>query len=92
MIDHLVPLETLYARFDAFANGRMRGAGADEAHQAVVDRLAENRRVAEGYGWTSCALERAGGMGRLRCWGVPPSEYQRQMVPDWTTEAGTVSE
>ena len=92
MTDHLVSLDTLYERFDAFAEGRVRGSGADAAHDAVVARLAENRRRAEAYGWTSCALERVGGMGRLRGWGVPPSEQQRHPIPDWAPEAVEATE
>jgi hypothetical protein len=83
MTDHQVPLTTLYARFDAFAEGRAFGKGCWVAHEAVLDRLAENQRVAEGYGWTSCALERAGGTGPLQAWGVPPAEGQRHPIPDW---------
>ena len=83
MTDHVVTLATLYARFDAYAEGRARGKGCQEAHEAVLDRLADNQRVAEAYGWTSCALERTGGMGRLRAWGVPPAERQRHPIPDW---------
>jgi hypothetical protein len=80
--DYQVPLETLYARFDAIAKGRERGDGR-AAHEAVLDRLAANRRVAEAAGWTACALERAGGGGRLRLWGVAPSGEDREVVPDW---------
>lgn len=86
MMDRLVPLETLYARFDAYAEGRAHGKGGWAAHEAVLDRLAANRRVAEAYGWTSCALERAGGTGRLRAFGLPASECQRRLIPDWPFE------
>ena len=82
MVDHVVSRETLYARFDAFAENRAQG-GAWAAHEAVLDRLAANQRVAEAYGWTSCALERAGGTGRLSAWGVPPGECERYLIPDW---------
>ncbi|HEX5436632.1 MAG TPA: hypothetical protein VFW98_05715 [Gemmatimonadaceae bacterium] len=83
MTDRLIPLDTLYARFDAFAEGRAQGKGCWAAHEAVLDRLAANQRVAEAHGWTSCALECAGGTGQLRAWGVPPTEYQRRLLPDW---------
>ena len=81
MADHVVSRETLYARFDAFAENRAQG-GAWAAHEAVLDRLAANQRVAEAYGWTSCALERDGGLGRLRLFGVPPGDRLRAEVPD----------
>ena len=82
MSHHLTSLETLYTRFDAIAR---RGAPGDSssAHEAVQDRLAANRAVAETNGWTSFALERAGGVGRLRLWGVPPTREDREVVPDW---------
>jgi hypothetical protein len=94
MLDRLVPLETLYARFAAFAEGRAQGAGCWDAHEAVLDRLAANQRVAETYGWTACALERAGGTGQLRAWGVPPGERQRCLLPDWpfAPAAGTLAD
>ncbi len=86
MTDRLVSLETLYARFDAYAEGRAHGKGGWTAYEAVLDRLAENQRVAEAYGWTSCALERVGSTGALRAWGVPPGECQRHPIPDWPSE------
>ena len=63
---------------------RQRGAPGDSraAHEAVQDRLASNRAVAERNGWTSFSLERSGGMGPLRLWGVPPSREDRDIVPD----------
>jgi hypothetical protein len=85
MVDHVVSLETLYARFDAIATGRAPGSSL-AAHQAVLDRLAANQRVAERQGWTSCALERVAGMGRLRVWGIPPAGPGRRLIPDWPTE------
>jgi hypothetical protein len=83
MSHHLTSLDTLYSRFDAIAR---RGAPGDStaAHEAVQDRLAANRAVADRNGWTSLALERAGGTGRLRLWGVPPSREDREVVPDWS--------
>lgn len=83
MTDHLVSLTTLQARFDDYAEGRAHGRGCWAAHEAVLDRLADNQSVAEAYGWTSCALEREGGTGPLRAWGVPPAEGQRHPIPDW---------
>lgn len=82
MSDHHVSLDTLYARFDAIAR---RGApgNSQAAHDAVQVRLAANRTVAAANGWTSLSVERAGGMGRLRLWGVPPSREDREIVPDW---------
>lgn len=80
-----VTLDTLYARFDAIAEGRVP-SDRWNAHAAVLDRLAANRRTAERNGWTSCALERAGGMGRLTAWGLPPGSTQRHPIPDWSAE------
>lgn len=79
-------LDKLYARFDALSEGR---DGADRGwsiHAAILERLAANMREAEDRGWTSCALERAGGMGRLRAFGVNPGEPQRRVIPDWKFE------
>jgi hypothetical protein len=79
----LTSLETLYSRFDAIARC---GAPGDStaAHEAVQDRLAANRTIAHRHGWTSLALERSGGTGPLRLWGVPPSHEEREVVPDWS--------
>jgi hypothetical protein len=85
MTNHVVSRETLYARFDGFARGHAHG-GAWTAHEALLDRLAANQRAAEAYGWTSCALERAGGLGRLSAWGVPPGGVERHLIPDWLPE------
>jgi hypothetical protein len=87
MTNRLVSLETLYARFDAFARGRARGGHG--THEAVLERLTANQRVAEAAGWTSCALARAAGMGRLRAWGVPPGEGERRPIPDWSSDAAS---
>ena len=87
MGDHLVSREALYARFDACADGRGQ-SGAWSAHEALLDRLAINQRMAEVRGWTSCALERPGGMGRLGAWGVPPGDCERHPIPDWLAEPG----
>jgi hypothetical protein len=85
MADHVVSRETLYARFDAFAEGRQRG-GARSAYEALLDRVAANQRAAEAQAVQPCALERAGGMGRLRPWGVPPGHSERHVIPDWLPE------
>jgi hypothetical protein len=82
MSEPAVPLETLYARFDVIARWGAPG-NSQAAHEAVQDRLAANRAVAEANGWTSFSLERSGGVGRLRLWGVPPSREDREVVPDW---------
>ena len=79
-------LEKLYARFDALAEGRDVADRGWSVHEAILDRLAANMREATDRGWTSCALERAGGMGRLRAFGVQPSEPHRRVIPDWKYE------
>jgi hypothetical protein len=83
MSHHLTSLDTLYSRFDAIARSGAPG-NSTTAHEAVQDRLAANRAIADRNGWTSLALERAGGTGRLRLWGVPPSQADREVVPDWS--------
>lgn len=80
--DDFLALTTLHARFDALAEGRSVG-DSSAAHQAVLDRLAANWRLAEAAGWTDHALERLGGTGRLNLWGAPPSGQRRELVPDW---------
>ncbi len=76
-----ISLQTLYARFDSIARwGAPGSSGA--AHEAVQDRLAANRALAETNGWTSFSLERSGGVGPLRLWGVPPDAQDREVVPD----------
>jgi hypothetical protein len=89
MIDPYVPLRMLYAQCDA---ARRAHGGDDEweAYAAVLDRLAANRRIAEASGWTSCAIERDGDVGRFELFGVPPTSGLRTPVPDWS--AGTPSE
>ena len=77
-----MPLARLYERFDAAATGRESAFGVDR-HAAVVERLTTNRAYAEAAGWTACALERDGGMGRLRMIGVAPGGAGRSIVPDW---------
>lgn len=81
MSQHMVSLQTLYTRFDAIAR-RGEPGNSHAAHAAVQNRLAANRTVAETNGWTSFSLERSGGVGRLRLWGVPPSSEGREVVPD----------
>jgi len=76
-----LPLERLYARFDAIARGRAPGSSS-AAHQSVIERLASNQLRAEALGWTEFALERAGGSGRLVLRGTPPIGLDRELVPD----------
>src|SRR5687767_15424987 len=81
MSQHMVSLQTLYTRFDSIAR-RGEPGNSQAAHEALQDRLAANRAVAATNGWTSFSLERSGGVGRLRLWGVPPSREDREVVPD----------
>jgi len=81
MFDPDVPLQMLYAQCDAAR--RTHGDGEWQAHAAVLDRLAANRRIAEAAGWTSCAIERDGDAGRFELFGIPPSRSLRTAVPDW---------
>lgn len=80
-----LPLDRLYARFDAIARGRTHG-GSSAAHRAVFARLRSNRRRAEALGWTAFVLERAAGSGQLELRGTPPggrdSELVRDAIPD----------
>ena len=86
MSQHMVSLQTLYDRFDAIA--RRGGPGnSSAAHEALQDRLAANRAVAETNGWTSFSLERAGEVGHLRLWGLPPTGEGREVVPDSPSKA-----
>ena len=75
-------LEQLYARHTSISEGRADG-DSRLLHVAIIDRLAANQRIAEGEGWTSLALERIGGMGRLMLRGVPTGTDRREVVPDW---------
>ena len=75
-------LDVLYQRFDGIARGRARGDGR-RAFDDIRERLAANRVIAESRGWTRCALERLGGTGQLRLWGVPLARSDREIVPDW---------
>jgi hypothetical protein len=76
-----LPLERLYARFDAIARGRAHG-DSSAAHQSVIARLASNQHRAEALGWTDFVLERAGGSGRLELHGASPNGRNRTLVPD----------
>jgi len=76
-----LPLERLYARFDAIARGRAPG-NSSAAHQSVIERLAANQRRADALGWTEFVLERAGGSGRLELRGAPAPGRDRELVPD----------
>jgi hypothetical protein len=73
-----LPLERLYARFDAIGRGRDSSA----AHRSVIERLQANQRRAEALGWTGFVLERAGGTGRLALRGTPPGGSAPELVPD----------
>jgi hypothetical protein len=85
MTDPLESLESLQAR--AVARGESRvSSDAWAAHEAVLDRLAANVRVAESYGWTSCAIERVDGATRFSAWGVPPNRSERHPIPDWSRQ------
>ena len=83
-LEPLEPLESLQARVDARAESRVSSDGW-AAHEAVLDRLVANVRVAETYGWTSCAIERLDGATHFSAWGVPPGDCERHPIPDWST-------
>jgi hypothetical protein len=85
MTNPLEPLESLQATADARADSRVSSDGW-AAHEAVLDRLAANVRVAERYGWTSCAIERVDGAPHFTAWGVPPGDCERHLVPDWSSQ------
>lgn len=80
-------LATLYSQFDEMVEGRGAGGPAWNAHELILDRLTANMREAERRGWSACALERAGGMGRLRAFGVSPAASGRRPIPDWAFES-----
>jgi len=80
----LEPLASLQARVDARGESRV-SSDRWAAHEAVLDRLAANVRVAETYGWTSCAIERLDGATHFSAWGVPPGDCKRHPIPDWST-------
>jgi hypothetical protein len=86
-MDRLIPLdslEVLHVRQESLNNGAAHGLGWS-AHAAILDRLAANQRAAQTLGWTSCAIERAGA-GRFAAWGIPPGEWARHRIPDWSSE------
>jgi hypothetical protein len=85
MTDPLEPLESLQARVDARADSRV-SSDRWAAHEAVLDRLAANIRVAETGGWTSCAIERTDGATHFSAWGLPPGDDRRHPIPDWSTQ------
>lgn len=85
MTDPLDPLESLHAEVDARASTRVP-SDRWAAHAAVLDRLAANIRVAESYGWTSCAIERIDGALHFNAWGVPPGAFERHPIPDWSMQ------
>ena len=85
LTDRPESLRSLQERVDTRAESRACSDGW-AAHEAVLDRLAANVRVAQMRGWTSCAIERVDGATRFSAWGVPPGECERHPVPDWTTE------
>lgn len=76
-----LPLERLYARFNAIANGSIQG-DSSAAHRSVMARHVANQRRAEALGWTDFVLERRGGSGRLELRGIPSSGKDRELVPD----------
>ena len=76
-----LPLERLYARFDAIARGRAHG-DSSAAHRSVIEQLRSNQRLAAALGWTAFVLERAGGTGRLALRGTPPGGNAPELVPD----------
>ena len=85
MTELLNPLESLQAQVDARAGSRV-SSDRWAAHEAVLDRLAANVRVAQSYGWASCAIERVDGATPFNAWGVPPGDCERHPIPDWSTE------
>jgi hypothetical protein len=75
-------LGALYAQYDDVARGRDKHGDSAALHAAILQRLAAHSRVAGAAGWTSLALERDGGMGRLRLVGLAPGASRRTAVPD----------
>lgn len=88
MTKPLEPLESLQAKVEARADTR-EPSDRWAAHEAVLDRLAANMRLAESRGWTSCAIERRDHAAHFNAWGVPPGECERHPIPDWSTEPGS---
>jgi hypothetical protein len=76
-----LPLQRLYARFDAIARGRAFG-DSTAAHRSIIARLASNQKRAESLGWSEFILERAGTTGRLELRGVRAPGAEHELVPD----------
>ena len=76
-----LPLQRLYARFDAIARGRSIG-DSTAAHRSIIARLASNQQRAESLGWSEFILERAGSTGRLELRGVRAPGHEHELVPD----------
>jgi hypothetical protein len=87
----LEPLHSLQERVDARADSRVP-SDRWSAHEAVLDRLAANVRVAQMRGWTSCAIERLDGATHFTAWGLPPGECERHPIPDWSTEPAAAND
>lgn len=87
MMDPVESLHSLQERVDARADSRMP-SDRWAAHEAVLDRLAANVRMAQMRGWTSCAIERLEGATHFSAWGLPPDACERHPIPDWSTEPG----
>jgi hypothetical protein len=81
VIAHGLPLERLYARFDAMADGMVSGE-VSTAHQSVMQHHAANQRRAAAHGWTGFVLERRGGSGRLELLGLAAPGRDLELVPD----------
>jgi hypothetical protein len=81
VIAHGLPLERLYARFDAMSDGMVIGAIAT-VHQSVMQHHAANQRRAAAHGWTGFVLERRGGSGRLELLGLAAPGRDLELVPD----------
>ena len=82
-----LPLQRLYARFDAIARGRAFGIGS-AAHQSVIARLAFNQKGAESLGWSEFVLERTRSTGRLELRGAPD---RARIVSSFLTPFRTMS-
>lgn len=76
-----LPLDRLYQRFNAIAEGRAPG-NSSAAHRSVTERLEFNQRRAAALGWVGFVLERVGGSGRLELRGRPAANRDRELVPD----------
>jgi hypothetical protein len=76
MSNPLEPLQALQAKVEARADTRVPSERW-AAHEAVLDRLAANVRLAESRGWTSCAIERVDKAAHFNAWGLPPGDCER---------------